>query len=90
MEAIFSEIEISDYSSLRVLWIDQQNNFVAIGTVAYNAGIMISSVTIVSAFMFSNPLITAIYGSRAFGEKLRKIQWLGIIVLIVAWISLLL
>ncbi len=51
------------------------------GTLFYNLGIKVADVSIVAAIMFANPLIAVLCG-RFTGEKLSKLQYFAILVLI--------
>ena len=56
--------------------------FTALGTLCYNLGIEIASVSIVVALGFSSPLVATIYGRLVYKEKLGMIQYLGILVVL--------
>jgi drug/metabolite transporter (DMT)-like permease len=62
------------------VWILGIGLIAAASTLSYNLGIQVSggNVALVAAITFSNPIISAIYGSFAYKEKLTPKQWVGL------------
>lgn len=62
-----------------------------IGGIAYNYGLQLWPVSVVSAVFAGSPLVTALYGFLVYQEKLWNRQWIGIWVLVcglvlVSWV----
>lgn len=56
-----------------------------VGLVSFNAGLVVSQVSIIAALFGAHPLISALYGKVIYKERLRRLQY-GALALIVAGI----
>ncbi len=54
----------------------------AAGILFFNRGIAVSDVSIVSAVAFANPLVAVLYGRFAYGERLRRLQYAAILLIV--------
>ncbi len=60
----------------------------ATGSLFYNLGISVSDVSVVVALAFSSPFIATLYGKIVYKEKLRIIQYLAIVFILVGIVSI--
>lgn len=54
-----------------------------LGLLFFNLGIKISNVSLISAISSTNPIIAVIFGGIYYNEKLRKLQYLGILIVLI-------
>ncbi|MBN2457798.1 DMT family transporter [Candidatus Woesearchaeota archaeon] len=56
--------------------------FSSAGTLFFNMGIDFADVSVVSAVTMSNPLVAVIFGRLAYKEKLTRIQWTAVLLVV--------
>lgn len=61
---------------------------IAIGSVFYNYGIALGSVSIVAALSMSNPAVTALLGALVSKERLRPTQYIALVLIIAGIVAL--